>query len=278
MDLDKFLEEDVGNGDVTCNLILSGEEVCANVISKERCIISGIREVIPFMEGYGISVTTPFSDGEWVDENTVVLELTGPSEQILTLERLVLNTISRMSGIATMTRELVDACEKKNPKLQVAATRKTTPGFRRFEKQAVVDGGGIPHRFGLFDAVLIKDNHIKIVGGVEEALDKVSTSGGGEEALSLRDVEIDVENQDDAVKVARRGVGTIMLDNMSHDETKDAYNAIKSMDDSIIVEVSGGITRDNITDYAPFADRISLGMLTHSYSSCDFTLKIESVK
>jgi nicotinate-nucleotide pyrophosphorylase (carboxylating) len=162
----------------------------------------------------------------------------------------------------------VDKCRSINPGIKIAATRKTTPGFRKFEKKAVKIGGGEPHRFGLFDAVMIKDNHIKCVGSVKSATEKIK------ENVKDKIIEVEVENEQDALVVARLGVDVIMLDNFSPKDAEKISKKIREIDNNILIEISGGITSDNIIEYASFADRISLGCLTHSIRSIDCSLEI----
>jgi nicotinate-nucleotide pyrophosphorylase (carboxylating) len=172
-----------------------------------------------------------------------------------------------MSGISTETKKLVDLCKSINPNVSIAATRKTTPGFRKYEKKAVVIGGGESHRFGLFDAVMIKDNHIKLIGSVEKAIKKVK------ENVRNKIIEVEVENESDAITAARLGVDVIMLDNMNPKTGELIAKKIKQINNKITIEISGGITSDNIQDYASYADRISLGYITHSIKSIDFSLE-----
>jgi nicotinate-nucleotide pyrophosphorylase (carboxylating) len=150
----------------------------------------------------------------------------------------------------------------------IAATRKTTPGFRIFEKKAIILGGGEPHRYGLYDAVLIKDNHLRIIGSVEEAIKRVKGK------VRNKIIEIEVENESDALSAAKMNVDVIMLDNIDPDTGKIITRKIREINPGIIIEASGGITRDNIDKYASFADRISLGYLTHSIKNKDFSLEI----
>ena len=150
----------------------------------------------------------------------------------------------------------------------IAATRKTTPGFRLYEKKAVIVGGGEPHRYGLYEWVLIKDNHLKLIGSVEEALKRVQRKTPG------KLIEIEVENERDALAAAKRNVDVIMLDNIPPRTGEAIARKIRQINPRIHIEVSGGITRENITKYAAFADRISLGALTHSVKSKDFSLEI----
>ena len=208
------------------------------------------------------------NDGDFVRKKDIVCKITGPAKAILKGERLALNFICRMSGIATETKMLVDKCKKINPKISVAATRKTTPGFRKYEKKAVKIGGGETHRFGLYDAFMIKDNHIKVAGSIEDAIKKVKQK--------VRDkiIEVEVENEEDALLAANLDVDVIMLDNFTPDCAKKVAKKIKEINSNILIEVSGGVTPENITNYAFFADRISLGHLTHSVKSKDFSLEI----
>jgi nicotinate-nucleotide pyrophosphorylase (carboxylating) len=155
-----------------------------------------------------------------------------------------------------------------NSNVTIASTRKTTPGFRKYEKKAVVHGGGELHRFGLFDVVMIKDNHIKAVGSVEEAIRRVK------QKIDNKIIEVEIENLQDAITAAKMRVNVVMLDNLEPNIGKEIAYKIREIDSNIIIEISGGITPKNIVEYASFADRISLGYLTHSIKSKDFSLEI----
>jgi nicotinate-nucleotide pyrophosphorylase (carboxylating) len=159
-------------------------------------------------------------------------------------------------------------CQTINPKVSLAGTRKTTPGFRYYEKKAIILGGGEPHRYGLYDAVLIKDNHLKKIGSVKNAITQIR------HMLPDTAIEIEVENEKDALAAARLNVHCIMLDNLSPNIGKKIARKIRSINPEILIEVSGGITDKNIVKYASFADRISLGYLTHSIKNKDFSLEI----
>ena len=173
-----------------------------------------------------------------------------------------------MSGIATETKKLTDKCRKINPGVNIAATRKTTPGFRKYEKKAVEIGGGDPHRFGLFDAVLIKDNHLMKKTSISKTIKIIK------EKTKNKIIEIEVENEKDAIKAAKNDVDYIMLDNFPPEKGKKVANKIRKISPKTKIEVSGGITPDNIIDYASYPDRISMGYLTHSINSMDFSLEI----
>jgi nicotinate-nucleotide pyrophosphorylase (carboxylating) len=264
--IEKFLEEDIGRGDITSDALLSDENAKAKIFSKEKCVLAGLEEAKNIFEKLGVEVNAYAKDGCNIRKGAVILNLKGPAKSILAGERTALNFLSRMSGIATLTNKTVEKCRRINPDVKIAATRKTTPGFRYYDKKAVMFGGGISHRYGLYDAILIKDNHIKIVGSVEECVKRAKKT--------QKKIEIEVENTDDAIKAANAGADTIMFDNFTPENVKRGYEKIKKINKNIKIEVSGGITPKNITEYVKCADVISLGMLTHSVKSVDFSLEI----
>src|SRR4030042_1849092 len=169
--LGEYLREDIGSGDITTELLLPPEQKGpARIVAKERCVLAGVLEASEVFMELGAKAVVKRKDGTVAKPGDVVLTVSGSARSLLTGERLALHFLMRMSGIATVTNELLVKCRKINPGVRIAATRKTTPGFREFEKRAVSLGGGDPHRFGLDDAILIKDNHINVAGGVAEAL------------------------------------------------------------------------------------------------------------
>jgi nicotinate-nucleotide pyrophosphorylase (carboxylating) len=268
-DIDRFLREDLGKeGDVTSDALFTNETASAVIIAKEDCIVAGLTEAQCVFQKTGAKVKLLVQDGAIVKKGTTVLKVEGRARSILKGERLALNFIGRMSGIATETHMLVKRCHKINPNVTIAATRKTTPGFRKYEKKAVILGGGEPHRYGLYDAVLIKDNHLKIIGSVEEAITRVQKKN------RKKTIEIEVENESDALSAARMNVDAIMLDNLNPRTGAVIARKIRALNPHILIEVSGGITHENIDSYAIFADRISLGYLTHSIKNKDFSLEI----
>ena len=188
-----------------------------------------------------------------------------------------------MSGIATLTHDLVSRTRAVNPDLRIACSRKTTPGFRFFEKKAVMIGGGDPHRFRLDDCIMLKDNHLSSLGVLEDPDNIHNDSAGGSITSGVKEarkfsfskrVEVEVATRKGAVEAAGAGADIVMLDNMEPMEVKETYLLLKDHFPSVIIEVSGGITPDNIMDYAEHADVISLGYLTHSYRSVDFSLEM----
>ena len=268
-DINRFLKEDLGDGgDITSDSLFTSEFSKAKIIAKGEGIVAGVEEVKKIFEK--LKVTTHFfsNDGDFIKKYGIIAELNGKATSILKAERLVLNILGRMSGIATETKKLVDIVKKINPNVTIAATRKTTPGFRKYEKKAVLIGGGEPHRMGLYDAILIKDNHLKIVGSVEVAIKTIK------QKIKDKIIEIEVENEKDAIKAAGLGVDVIMLDNFEPESAKKTVIKIRKINSKILIEISGGITIENIKKYASFADRISLGCITHSVKNIDFSLEV----
>ncbi len=263
-----YLSEDLGEGDITSQALVDDREGRAIITAGQHGIMAGLEEAMEVFRRTGCRSRAMVQDGEKVVKGQEVLEVLGPWKGILAGERLALNIMMRMSGVATLTRTVVDSCKKANPNVAIAATRKTTPGFRRYEKKAVRLGGGDPHRFGLDDAFLIKDNHLTVVGSVFRAVRKAQAYSFGKK------VEIEVESLEQAQEAARASADIIMLDNMTPTAAKESYLAIKAIDERIKVEVSGGITPQNAKSYAHYADVISLGALTHSAVAVNFSLHI----
>lgn len=268
-ELEHFVEEDIGYDDISCNIIPDCR-VNAEVIAKEFGIVAGLAEATQIFGYFEVFPATDFQDGDLVKENDVIFSLDGGARSILKAERLALNFLGRMSGIATLTREYVERAG--GPR--IAGTRKTTPGFRKFEKKAIVAGGGDPHRYNLSDTVMIKDNHITVTG-LENAITAAKKA-----ASFTKKIEVEVETVDDAVIAANMGADIIMFDNMTVKEIQKAVNRLeeKGLRDGIILEASGGISIENVDKYAgTTVDVISIGALTHSSNWLDVSLRINSV-
>jgi nicotinate-nucleotide pyrophosphorylase (carboxylating) len=269
-ELDLFLHEDLGDvGDITSNALFTHERGRASISAKEGGILAGALEAKEIFERLGCDASLFKGEGETIEAGEGVMEVRGPIRSILGGERLALNFLGRMSGIATLTRDIVQKAKRVNPKVRIAATRKTTPGFRRWEKRAVEVGGGEPHRMGLWDEVLIKDNHIIAVGSIDKAIKIVKDKIGDK-----MEIEVEVRDEKEALAASRLEADVIMLDNISPSEGKRVSDKIKSISPKTVVEVSGGIDDRNVMEYAPFADRISCGCLTHSAKWLDFSLEM----
>jgi len=265
-----YLREDIGSGDITSELVVpSGAKARGRVVCKQDCVLAGCREALEVFASLGTEAEAVKEDGARVSKGETVLVVSGPARSVLAGERLALNFLMRMSGIATLTDDLVARCRRINPDVRVAATRKTTPGFREFEKRAVVLGGGDPHRSSLSDGILVKDNHIAVAGGVGEAVRRARS------ASFTRKVEVEVEDEGGALEAVEAGADIVMLDNFAPEQAKQLAAKLKAKNPLLLIEVSGGIKPDNIEAYAAAADIISLGWLTHSVRSGDFSMSVE---
>jgi nicotinate-nucleotide pyrophosphorylase (carboxylating) len=270
--LKQILADDIGQGDVTAAAVIpSNLTVTAEVIAKEEGVTAGIEEAIFLMEYLGLKVRANVADGEKIKNKQVLLQISGDAQTILSGERTMLNLLSRMSGIATKTRRLIEKLEKAKAKTKIAATRKFAPGLLYFDKKAVVIGGGDSHRLHLDDMILIKDNHLAIVGSVEEAVKRAKSHGS-----FAKKIEVEVTTVEDALKAAKAGADVVMLDNFSPKQAKAAGEALcKAGFDKVLLEVSGGITGENMLEYASAeVDVISMGELTHSVKALDISLEI----
>lgn len=283
-----YFQEDAGRGDITTDALGIATQCRAEIIAKGSYIVAGAGAIQPFLALNSIKSKLNIKDGERCSENDVIFELEGDAAAILKVERLTLNLMGRMSGIATSTRKAVDIVKPVNPDIIITATRKTTPGFRVFEKDAVMIGGGHPHRYDLDEAILIKDNHLALVGDPSEAVkcadahvksldNKEPTKLKFGEGLPRNEhkwIEVEASSLITAMAAAESGADIIMLDNMTPEQAEEAYNKLKGLRSDLKIEVSGGITLDNIKNYAKHADIISLGWLTHSAPSADFSLRV----
>ena len=269
-DLLRFIREDAPWGDVTSETVVPDVTCRAVVRAKSQGVVAGLSEARRLFEHFGVTVRERSADGRAVAPGTVLLDLDGPARAILLVERTALNIIGRMSGIATRTREAVEAVRAVSPDVRVAATRKTAPGLRVLDKKAVILGGGDPHRYTLSDMVLIKDNHLALTP-LAEAIRRAK-----EESL-YRVVEVEVETVEDAVTAAGAGADIVLLDNMTPDTVREAVRALagRGLRDRLTLEVSGGVGEDTLVGYAATGvDIISMGALTHTVRNFDVNLDI----
>ncbi len=276
MNIDNFIkqafQEDLGDGDHTSLACFSKSTIgTANLISKDTGVIAGIELAKKIVHLYdsSIIISTYYNDGDTVKYGDLILKLEGSVQSILSIERLMLNCMQRMSGIATQTFQIVDLV--KDTGVKILDTRKTTPGFRGIEKWAVRIGGGVNHRFGLYDMVMIKDNHIDFSGGISNSINAVNKYLL-EENKKLK-VEIEVRNKKELEEVlSNGGIDRILFDNFTPQELKEGLNIVPQ---DIETEASGGITKETIREYAlTGVEYISVGALTHSYKSLDMSLKV----
>ena len=263
------LEEDVGTGDITTTAALTGAEVGrAKVFAKSNIVVAGIdvfREVFLILDK-SIQFSGHCEDGRTVKKGGLLAEISGNLGSILTAERVALNFFQRMCGIATLTRQYVD--EIKGTQAKILDTRKTMPGLRCIDKYAVKIGGGTNHRYGLYDGVLIKDNHIAAAGGISKTLARVR----GHIPHTLK-VEVEVKNLQEVEEAIISGADLIMLDNMTNEDMKKAVAIVNG---KVPLEASGNVTLANVRKIAETGvDFISVGALTHSVPASDISLKIE---
>lgn len=270
--LQQFLLEDIGERDVTSETIFpSNKQATGSFLVKEDGVFSGA-DVI--MSGYrllapSIDITLYKRDGEQVKKGDILAKVSGPIAPLLTGERVILNLIQRMSGIATLTHRAVTVLNSQHTR--ICDTRKTTPGLRMLEKYAVTCGGGYNHRFGLYDAVMIKDNHIAFCGSITKAVQAVRAKLG-----HMVKIEVETETKEQVIEAVNAGADVIMFDNRTPEEVKEFVQLVPS---SMITEASGGITLENLAQYGDTGvDYISLGFLTHSAKALDISFNIEGWK
>ncbi|MDD3754214.1 MAG: carboxylating nicotinate-nucleotide diphosphorylase [Methanobacterium sp.] len=275
--LKKIISNDLGFEDITTRaLIPKGMQVNGKIISNEKGTVAGVCLAAEIFTEFGVETTTLKNDGEKVQEGQIIMEITGDPHNILSLERTVLNLMMRMSGIATLTAKMVKKVKKVNHNVILAGTRKTTPGLQFFEKDAIRSGGGDTHRYRLDDGILIKDNHLALVGDVAEAVSRARKY-----ASFTKKIEIEVETIEETLQAAKAGADIIMLDNMFPDEVENVLSALdkENLHDNVLIEVSGGINFENIVPFAKTGvDVISTGYMTHSARSLDLSLELEKIE
>lgn len=264
------LEEDAGHGDITAlSMIREGHTSKASLVAKEGFVLAGIgyTERIFYLVDTKIKFKALKKDGKAVKKGDVIATVSGNTRALLKAERTALNLLQRLSGIATLTDKFVTAV--KGLRVKITDTRKTTPGLRVFEKYAVKIGGGTNHRFGLFDGVLIKDNHIEAVGSIGKAV-KLARQN----AHHLMKIEVETGTLKQVKDALKSGADVIMLDNMSLENIKKALKTIRNFNSSVIIEASGNMTLENIRKTAETGvDLISIGALTHSASAADISMQ-----
>jgi len=273
----KFLEEDVGQGDITTALaVSSGTIVEAEVVAKEAGVIAGIEEALTFLESLKLQAEALVTDGSKIERKTTIMKIVGDARTLLSTERTLLNLLTRMSGIATATNRLIKKVRGAGYKTRIACTRKVAPGLLYFDKRAVMLGGGDTHRLHMDDLVLIKDNHLAIIGNVADAVKKVRN------AVSFsKKIEVEVTDVKEALVAAKAGADIVMFDNFSPQQVKEAVALLEreGLRNKILIEASGRITEQNILEYAATGvDILSLGELTDSVKALDMSLEVLKVR
>ncbi len=295
----RALDEDIGAGDATTAATIPARASArAHMLARQTLVCAGLpiaeqvfRALDPEMR-----VTFPHNDGSFVEPGAEIVQIKGNARAILTGERTALNFLAHLCGIATVTRRFVE--QLAGTKTRIRDTRKTTPGLRALEKYAVKTGGGNNHRFGLYDAILLKENHIALAGGIKAALDKAHTyvspkvppprTASAYDAAGLDPevvgpgplpVQIEVRNQKEMVEALEAGAEAVLLDNMTAERAAECVKVARKLRPECVLEISGGITLDNARGYAETgADFLSSGMLTHSAPAANLSLLVDSIE
>ena len=271
----EFLREDIGRGDITTQSTVS-EDVrgMGRFLAKEDLIVCGLEvaeAVFAHLDPESPELEATVGEGDEVKSGTVFATMKGYADVLLTGERVALNIMQRMSGVATLTRQYVKAIEGTNA--TIVDTRKTTPGLRMLEKYAVSVGGGRNHRFGLDDGVLIKDNHIALAGGITEAVTAAKLKVG-----HLHKIEVEISNWAQLREAIEAGAEIILLDNQTPDEARKLVEMARQLNPSVLLEASGGMDLDRVRFFAEAGvDLISVGRLTHSAKAVDISFKIQTL-
>ena len=264
----RFISEDIQGGDIT-SVLLPKKKIKAKIISRQEGVLAGVKFAGDIFRLKGCNVKIIKKDGAKLKSNQIILQISGNAGTVLSCERTALNLLSRMSGIATQTNFLVSKIRKINTKTKLYSTRKTAPGLRFFDKEAIMIGGGHKHRMSLNDMVMIKDNHLLVTNSMEGIIKNARKRH--------KHVEVEVENQRDAILAANSGATIAMLDNFSPVQIKKTITELqkKKLRNKVKLEASGGINSKNIAAYAKTGvDMISVGSITNSVKGLDLSLEV----
>ena len=264
----RFISEDIQGGDIT-SVLLPKKKIKAKIISRQDGVLAGVKFAGDIFRLKGCNVKIIKKDGAKLKSNQIILQISGNAGTVLSCERTALNLLSRMSGIATQTNFLLSKIRKINTKTKLYSTRKTAPGLRFFDKEAIMIGGGHKHRMSLNDMVMIKDNHLLVTNSMEGIIKNARKRH--------KHVEVEVENQRDAILAASSGTTIVMLDNFSPVQIKKTITALqkKKLRNKVKLEASGGINSKNISAYAKTGvDIISVGSITNSVKGLDLSLEV----
>lgn len=267
----EMLAEDLGSGDITSEtLIKRNVRAKANIVAWQAGTLAGVKEAVVVFKEAGVRGRAVKSDGARIKAGDVVMHLDGPARKIIASERVALNMLMRMSGIATATRELIERAKVVNPKIEIAATRKTAPLISYFDKRAVLVAGGRPHRYCLSDHILIKDNHLHLAGPLVDAVKRARSA-------TRTKIEVEVTLPDDAVAAAKAGADIVMLDNMKPVEIAQTIKMLKEkgLRKKVMLEASGRIDPSNVESYAATGvDMISSSYMTIRAPALDMSLEM----
>jgi nicotinate-nucleotide pyrophosphorylase (carboxylating) len=271
----EFLSEDIGRGDITTQACVPPDvRGVGRFLAKEDLVVCGLEvaeAVFAHLDAESPEIESIINEGDAVEAGTAFATLKGYADVLLTGERVALNLLQRMSGIATLTRKYVEAIEGTNA--VIVDTRKTTPGLRMLEKYAVTVGGGKNHRLGLDDGVLIKDNHIALAGGITEAVVAAKQKVG-----HLHKIEVEIANWAQLREAIEAGADIVMLDNQTPEEAAKLVEMARQMNPSVLLEASGGMDLDRVRSFAEAGvDLISVGRITHSAKAVDISFKIKTI-
>jgi len=295
----RALEEDIGGGDATTAAVVSPRATArAKILTRQTLVCAGLPMAEKVFQALDpeVRVTFPHNDGSFVEPGAEIVQIKGNARAVLSGERTALNFLAHLCGVATLTRRFVE--QLAGTRTRIRDTRKTTPGLRALEKYAVKAGGGNNHRFGLYDAILLKENHIALAGGIKEALDKAHThvsprtppprAASAYDAAGLDPevvgpgplpVQIEVRNQREMLEALGAGAEAVLLDNMPVERAAECVKMARGMRPECVIEISGGITLDNARAYADTgADFLSSGMLTHSAPAANLNLLVDSIE
>ncbi len=269
-DIKKWIKEDIPYWDVTTSLVPS-KKVEGKIYTKQEGIVAGLIFVQRIFEFLGSECEILVKEGEKVSKKTAVAVVKGDINNLLQAERVSLNILGRLSGIATQTASMIEIAHKTNPEIRICATRKVVPGLGKYDKYAVVAGGGDTHRFNLSDMILLKENHLRGFQSITSAIEKAK-----KETSFSKKIEVEVQNEEQALEAAKAGADIIMLDNFTPEQAKLTIPKIKAINIQLLVELSGNISLENLGTYAfEDVDLISSGALTHSVKNFDFTMLID---
>jgi nicotinate-nucleotide pyrophosphorylase (carboxylating) len=269
-DIIQWLTEDIPYWDVTSSL-LPEKKSQGKIYAKQEGIIAGVNIVKRVFEITGSDFNSQVSDGQHVKKKDLIAIVKGDIRALLQAERLALNLLGRMSGIATLTAQMVEIARKTNENIKICATRKVVPGLGKYDKYAVISGGGDTHRFNLSDMILLKENHLRLFNTITEAITKAK-----EKTSFSKKIEVEVRNEEEALEAVKAGADIVMLDNFTPVQVKIIIPKVREVNPDILIELSGNITLDNLDMYSlKGVDLISSGSLTHSVKNFDLTMLVE---